>query len=100
VIGLQGERYRGQWFGFDVGKQRFIAKAREFLEHLGSYEFDGREEYAEEIERALQELERSTTSERSERIMNEICLKVTIACYALKAYERSQRSEESESGGP
>ena len=97
---MPGEDCRGQWFGFDMGKRRFVAKAREFLEHLESYEFAGREEYAEEIERALQELERSTASERSERIMNEICLKVTIACYALKAYERSQGNEESEGGGP
>jgi hypothetical protein len=50
----------------------------------------GRDEYEEQIQQALQELERSPTSEKSEKIMNEICLKVTIACYALKAYGRAK----------
>ncbi|MEN6574929.1 MAG: hypothetical protein ABFD90_01205 [Phycisphaerales bacterium] len=91
---MSGRRDSGHGFGLDARRRYFIAKAREFLERLGSYEFVGREEYEEQIEQALLKLERLPTGEQSERIMNEICLKVTIACYALRAYERSQRDKE------
>ena len=72
-------------------KRYFIAKTEEFLEHLRLHELVGREEYEGQIQQALRELERSPTSEESEKIMNEICLKVTIACYALRAYERVKK---------
>lgn len=91
-------RHSGRGFGFDVPKRYFIAKTEEFLEHLRRHELVGREEYEEQIRQALQKLERSPTSAESERIMNEICLKVTLACYALKAYERVRKRWKPERG--
>ena len=84
--------------GFEARKAHFIAKTQEFLERLGSCEFPGRQEYDSQIERDLQELRRSQTKPESERIVNGICLKVAIACYALKAHERASRREKPEGG--
>ncbi len=95
---MSGLKRSGRGFGFDVPKRHFIVKTEEFLEHLRGHDLVGREEYEEQIRQALQKLERSPTSEESERIMNEICLKVTIACYALKAYERVRKRRKSERG--
>jgi len=95
---LSGLKRSGRGLGFDLPKRYFIAKTEEFLEHLRRHELVGREEYEEQIQQALQKLERSPTSGESERIMNEICLKVTIACYALKAYERVKKRKKPERG--
>jgi hypothetical protein len=95
---LPGQRRNGHRLGLDAQKRYFIAKTEEFLEHLRQHELVGRDEYEEQIQQALQELERSPTSEKSERIMNEICLKVTIACYALKAYGRAKGRRKPQSG--
>ena len=95
---MPGQRRNGHGFGLDAQKRYFIAKTEEFLEHLRRHELVGREEYEEQIEQALQKLGRSPTSEESERIMNEICLKVTIACYALRAYERVKKRRKPERG--
>ncbi len=96
---MSGPKRSVRGLGFDVPKRYLVAKTEEFLEHLRCHELVGREEYEEQIRRALQKLERSPTSAESERIMNEICLKVTIACYALKAYERVRRRRKPERGG-
>ncbi len=95
---MSGQKRSGHGFGFDAQRRYFIAKTREFLERLRSCEFLGREDYEGQIERALQELEHSLTKEESERIVNEICLKVAIACYALKACERAKRHKKPERG--
>lgn len=81
----------GRGIGFEAHKWYFIAKTQEFLEHLGSYEFPGRDEYASQIGRDLQALRRLQTKQELERIVNDICLKVAIACYALEAHERASR---------
>jgi hypothetical protein len=83
----------GHGFGSEAREAHFIAKTREFLERLRSCEFPGREEYESQIERDLQDLRRSQTKEESEKIVNGICLKVAIACYALKAHERASGRE-------
>lgn len=88
----------GHGFGFEARETHFIAKTREFLERLRSCEFPGREDYESQIERDLQELRRSQTKEESEKIVNGICLKVAIACYALKAHERASGHEKPDSG--
>ena len=95
---MPGQRSRGYGFGLDAQKRHFIAKTEVFLDQLGSRELVGRAEYEEQIRQALQELERSLTSEESERITNEICLKVAIVCYALKAQERVKRRQKPASG--
>jgi hypothetical protein len=76
-----------------------VAKTEEFLERLRSHEFAGRGDYEEQIERELRQLRRARTKEDSERIVNAICLKVTIACYALKAHERVSGREEPDGSG-
>jgi hypothetical protein len=95
---LPGSRHNHRGFGLDAQKRYFIAKTEDFLEHLRLYELVEQEECEGQIREALQRLERSATNEESERIMNEICLKVTISCYALKAYERVKKRKKSESG--
>ena len=95
---MSGLKRSGRELGLDVPKQYFIAKTKEFLEHLSRHELVRREEYEEQIQQALQKLVRSRTSAESERIMNEICLKVTVACYALKAYERIEKRRKPERG--
>ncbi len=95
---MPGQRRNGHRLGLDAQKRYFIAKTEEFLEHLRRHELVGREEYERQIRQALQELEHSPTSEESERIMNEICLKATIACYALKAYERAKKGKKPKRG--
>lgn len=95
---MSGPKRNDREFGLDAQKRYFIAKTEDFLERLRLYELAEREEYEREIRQALQELGRSPTGEKSERIMNEICLQVTIVCYALKAYERVKKHKKSESG--
>ena len=88
----------GHGLGFGARKAHFIAKTQEFLEHLKSREFPGRQEYESQIERDMQALRRSQTKHESERIVNGICLKVAIACYALKAHKRASGREKPEGG--
>ncbi len=95
---MPSQRHNGHRVGLDAQKRYFIAKTEEFLELLRRHEFVGREEYERQIQQALQQLERSLTSEESERIVNEICLKVTLACYAFKAYERAKKRKKPERG--
>lgn len=95
---MSGRKRNGHGCGLDARRRYFIAKIRVFLEQLRSHEFVGREEYEEQIEKALQDLERMPAGEPAERIINEICLKVTTACYALRAYDRTRKSKESEHG--
>jgi hypothetical protein len=88
---LPGSGCNSHRLGRDAQKRYFIAKTEEFLEHLRVHELVGREEYEEQIRQSLQKLERSRTIEELQRITNEICLKVTIACYALRACMRVKK---------
>lgn len=87
----------GHGFGFEAHKGHFIAMSRQFLVRLRSCEFPGREEYERQIERDLLEVRRCQTNEELEHLVNGVCLKVAIACYALKAHERASRREKPDS---